>query len=69
LRLPQTAQALDATATRLSRLVPQVDFEGVAQPGAQVRFEPLEVLDGLRGQDDGEGHFGQMIARIFVASN
>jgi hypothetical protein len=69
LRLAQAAQPLDATAARFFRLVPQVGFEGVAQLGAQMRFEPLEILDGLRGQDNGERHYGQMIARILVASN
>jgi hypothetical protein len=56
--LAQASQSLDATAARFSRLVPQVGFEGVAQLGAQMRLEPLEILDGLRGQDNSKGHSG-----------
>jgi hypothetical protein len=64
LRVTQPRQSLDSTATGLLGFVPEMLIERIPHRGSHVSREPLEVLDGFRSEDDGEGHSGQIIARI-----
>jgi hypothetical protein len=52
------AQSLDATSAHFSRFVPQMCFERGPYIGSNIRSQPLEVIDGLGGQDYLEWHFG-----------
>jgi hypothetical protein len=65
----QSSQPLDATATGFVGLVSQVRFERAPHRRPNVRCQPPEVFDSFGGEDDGEGHFGQIIARFAGASN
>jgi FPC/CPF motif-containing protein YcgG len=44
--------------------MPQMRLERGPYVGPQVRFQPREVFDGLRGQNYLERHSGQIIAKL-----
>ena len=44
----------------------QMRFECRSYIGSNVRFQPLEVFDGLGSQNNLERHFGQNIANLLI---
>src|SRR6266849_2317692 len=69
LRTEQSSQPLDATTARFLGLVSQVRFERSPHGRPNVGRQPPEVFDGFGGENDGEGHSGQIIAKFPGASN
>src|SRR5712692_3082391 len=69
LRAEQSSQPLDATTARFLWLVSQMRFERSPHGRPNVGRQPSEVFDGFGGENDGERHSGQIIARFAGASN
>jgi hypothetical protein len=58
LRLAEPAQSLDTASAQFFRLVSQMRFKRGPYLGSNGGAQPLEVIDGLRGQDNRERHSG-----------
>jgi hypothetical protein len=56
-------------ATSFVELVSQMRFGRAPHGRPNIRRQPPEVFDSFGGKDDGEGHSGQIIARLAGSSN
>jgi hypothetical protein len=69
LGLAQAPESFDSALADFGRLVLQVPLERLFDTGSNGHGQVLERGDGLRSQDDLEGHSGQIIARFLNLAN
>jgi hypothetical protein len=56
----QPTKSLDTTLADALRLVPQVAFDGISHPGANIGAQASQGPDGPRGENDLETHLARL---------